>query len=159
MKKLLLLFAIAWLPLAAWCADGDTFTDNTVEGVAITFMVTSEANKQCQVGTDNWNSPAVNSSTTGTLTIQSVVNGYSVTSIGKCAFPKCTGLTSVNIPNSVESIGDNAFYGCIGLSSIDIPNSVTSIGESAFEYCIGLTSVNIPNSVTSIGGKAFEYCI
>ena len=158
MKKLLLLFAIAWLPLAAWCADGDTFTDNTVEGVAITFMVTSEANKQCQVGTDNWNSPAVNSSTTGTLTIQSVVNGYSVTSIGKCAFPKCTGLTSVNIPNSVTSIGESAFELCSSLTSVTNGSSVESIGARAFSGCSGLTSVTIPNSVESIGDYAFSGC-
>ncbi|MGM9832163.1 MAG: leucine-rich repeat protein, partial [Candidatus Limisoma sp.] len=34
---------------------------------------------------------------------------YSVTSIGYCAFEYCSGLTSVNIPNSVTSIGDYAF--------------------------------------------------
>lgn len=34
---------------------------------------------------------------------------YSVTSIGSSAFSRCTGLTSVIIPNSVTSIGDYAF--------------------------------------------------
>ncbi len=54
---------------------------------------------------------------------------YKVTSIGKSAFFKCSGLTSVTIPNSVTSIGELAFYECSGLTSITIPNSVTSIGE------------------------------
>ncbi|MCQ2096306.1 MAG: leucine-rich repeat domain-containing protein, partial [Bacteroidaceae bacterium] len=74
-----------------------------------------------------------------------------VTYIGENAFYKCSGLTSVTIPNSVTSIAYCAFYDCSGLTSVTIPNSVTSIGGSAFEDCSGLTSVTIPNSVTSIG--------
>ena len=73
---------------------------------------------------------------------------YSVTSIGKRAFYKCTDLKSVTIPNSVTSIGDEAFFDCISLPSITIPNSVTSIGQYAFTLCRGLTSITIPNSVT-----------
>ena len=81
-----------------------------------------------------------------------------VTSIGNNAFQRCSGLTSIEIPNSVTSIGNNAFQSCSGLTSITIPNSVTSIGEGAFLGCYRLTSVTIPNSVTSIGGGAFDYC-
>ena len=51
---------------------------------------------------------------------------------------------------SVTSIGYYAFYGCSGLTSVEIPNSVTTIGGGAFSGCRGLTSVEIPNSVTSI---------
>ena len=83
---------------------------------------------------------------------------YTVTSIGNSAFRGCTGLTSVNIPNSVTSIGNDVFYGCKGLTSVTIPNSVTSIGNSAFSDCRGLTSVTIPNSVTSISRYAFKGC-
>ena len=97
---------------------------------------------------------------TGDITIPEKVTydgaTYSVTSIGSWAFYRCTGLTSVTIPNSVTSIGESAFNGCTGLTSITIPNSVTSIGEFAFSGCTGLTSVTIPNSVTSIGSFAFE---
>ena len=83
---------------------------------------------------------------------------YTVTSIGNSAFRGCTGLTSVNIPNSVTSIGNDVFYGCKGLTSVNIPNSVTSIGNDVFYGCKGLTSVTIPNSVTSIGNSAFSDC-
>ena len=122
---------------------------------------------------------------TGSLTIPSSVtyggNTYSVTAINSHAFFGCTGLTSVNIPNSVVYIMDYAFYGCSGLTSVTIgnsvayiwdyafygcsgltsvtfPNSVHSIGDSAFYGCSGLTSVTIGNSVISIGNSAFKYC-
>ena len=99
---------------------------------------------------------------TGHITIpESVTHDdtiYSVTSIGGNAFSNCSGLTSVNIPNSVSTIDERAFYECSGLTSVNIPNSVTFIGDRAFAYCSGLTSVNIPNSVTTIYGWAFRGC-
>ena len=89
----------------------------------------------------------------GTITFNDVV-----TYIGNKAFSGCSGLTSIDIPNSVTSIGDSAFYSCSGLTSIDIPNSVTSISNYAFSGCSGLTSIDIPNSVTSISNYAFSGC-
>ena len=83
---------------------------------------------------------------------------YTVTSIGNGAFSDCSGLTSVEIPNSVTSIGNSAFWKCSGLTEVTIGNSVTSIGANAFFGCSGLTSVEIPNSVTSIGSGAFKSC-
>ena len=98
----------------------------------------------------------------GEITIPDVVTNdgidYQVTSIGYNAFNGCTGLTSVEIPNSVTSIGDNAFSGCTGLKSLTIGNLVESIGYAAFAGCEGLTSLTIPNSVTSIGDQAFYRC-
>ena len=82
----------------------------------------------------------------------------SVTSIGDSVFRGCTSLTSITIPDSVTSIGDWAFWDCTGLTSITIPDSVTSIGDCAFQYCTGLTSITIPDSVTNIGESAFEKC-
>ena len=70
-----------------------------------------------------------------------MVIGDEVTSIGSSAFKRCSGLTSITIPNSVTYIGGEAFSGCSGLTSITIPNSVISIGDGAFSGCSGLTSV------------------
>ena len=90
--------------------------------------------------------------------LESVVIGNSVASIGDSAFNGCFKLTSIVIPDSVLSIGNDAFSSCYGLTSIVIPDSVTSIGGSAFHYCYALTSVVIGDSVTSIGDGAFSYC-
>ena len=50
------------------------------------------------------------------------------------------GCKNTTIPNSVTIIGD-AFFGCTGLTSIDIPNSVTEIYDYAFYNCRRLTDV------------------
>src|ERR1035437_7744005 len=99
----------------------------------------------------------------GAVTVPSMINGYSVTSIGDDAFnaydyPQYGDFfSSVTIPDSVTNIGEFAFYDCSSLTSVTIGTNVTSIGYGVFYYC-GLTSVTIPNSVTSIGQDAFANC-
>ena len=94
----------------------------------------------------------------GDLTIPSSIDGYPVTSIGKCAFDGCYGLQSLVIPSGVKSIGDSAFYGCNGLRSVTIASSVTNIGAYAFYGCSSLESISIPSHVTRIGEATFRGC-
>ena len=75
--------------------------------------------------------------------IQHVKIDFGVTSIGRCAFDGCSGLTSIIIPNSVKSIEWNAFWGCTGLTSITLPESLTVVDEYAFNSCNNLAAVYI----------------
>ena len=93
---------------------------------------------------------------------------FSVTSIGDYAFGKCSGLTSITIPNSVTRIGDDVFQYCSGLNSIivsggnakyDSRNNCNAIIEtSSNTLIVGCMNTVIPNTVTSIGGGAFIGC-
>ncbi len=87
--------------------------------------------------------------------VQTYILGNAVTSIGNRAFEYCSGLTSINIPESVTSIGSSAFYECSGLTSIAIPESVTSIGSSAFYGTAWYN--NQPNGLVYVGKVAYEY--
>ena len=90
---------------------------------------------------------------TGAIAIPATVvnwrGTYNVTSIRERAFSGCSGLTSINIPNSITSIGQWAFYDCSGLTSITIPISVRSgmIG-SVFFGCSGLRYATIPGYIS-----------
>ena len=77
--------------------------------------------------------------------IEEVVIGNEVTSIGNEAFSACSSLTSVAIGSGVTSIGNHAFYFCSGLTSVTIGNGVTSIGNYAFYGCSGLQKVIVPD--------------
>ena len=179
MKKIYLLFLLAFLPLLANAdavqIDGIYYNLNAENQVA---QVTRNPNKY-----------------SGEITIPKSVTyeevTYSVISIGESAFNYCNGVTSITIPNSVTSIENGAFQDCSGLTSITIPNSVTSIGYYVFNNCSGLASIVVeagntvydsrdncnaiietasntlirgckttvfPNNVTSIGRYAFTGC-
>ena len=139
-----------------------TATAHDFEVGGIYYNITNDTNKTVEVTYKGNYNYSYSDEYTGSVVIPENVtyNGttYSVTSIGDWAFSYCTGLTSIEIPNSVTSIGDWAFSYCTGLTSIEIPNSVTSIGNNAFKGCTGLTSIEIPNSVTNFGNYAFRGC-
>ena len=145
-------------------ATSKTFTAQTQEGVEMKFLVLDEVAKTCQVGTctkdvidyisDDDN--AINWQTSGTITIPSQVNGYTVISIGSGAFSLCTKLTDIIIPESVRSIGAHAFSGC-SIKGINLPSNLETIGSHAFHES-GIESINIPATVLEIGDAAFSLC-
>lgn len=109
--------------------------------------------ERVQIGDLYYNLDATNQ--TAEVTSQNSSDPYWSTTITTANIPSSVTYNSVSY--TVTSIGDHAFWYCSGLTSIEIPNSVTSIGRGAFALC-GLTSVTIPNSVTYIGYVAFYGC-
>ena len=90
--------------------------------------------------------------------LTSVSFGKNVTTIGKGAFNRCSKLARITIPNNVSIIDDYVFGECLSLTSITIPDSVTTIGKYAFTQCTSLTNITIPESVKYIGDSAFDEC-
>ena len=171
MKKLLLLSILMLLPMLASADDGDTFSEETVEGVTLTYTVISESEKTCMVGDKYY--PAIPTAraarirrgpeeeicqASGDITIPGEANGYRVVRIESFAFHQAA-ITSVFIPNSVETIGIAAFRGCADLKNVRLPEHLKVLEEEAFSGCTNLTSINIPEGVTSIGDDAFANCI
>ncbi len=146
MKKYILFFLLALLPLVASAYDAE------IGGIYYNFYG-DEASVTYR--DDNYNSYSGNVIIPNTVTYNS--KAYSVADIGEYAFYGCSGLTSITIPNSVYCISFNAFRGCSGLTSITIPNSVMSIDSYAFCDCSGLTFITLPNSAL-IGDYAFRGC-
>ena len=143
------LLLTAMLLLTGTMAGAQTFTVDNLE-----YKVTSETDKTVEVKARERMYDAV----VIPATVEYQGNTYNVTSIGRSAFSGCTGLTSVEIPESVINIREHAFYNCTGLTSVEIPNSVISIGENAFYKCTGLTSIEIPEGVIIINSGAFMNC-
>ena len=100
-KLLLALFALC-LPWGAWA-------DVEIDGIYYKLVPMAKTAEVTNGGTEGRYS--------GDIVIPASVEyegvTYSVTSIGKYAFQKCSSLTSVGISNSVTDIGIHAFYNCI----------------------------------------------
>lgn len=67
-----------------------------------------------------------------------------VTKIGDYAFYKCTGLTSVSVPEGVTQITTSGFAGCTGLTTMELPSTLRSVDNTAFNGCNSVTSVTFP---------------
>lgn len=73
--------------------------------------------------------------------------------VGSGAFIGCVALKSFDF-SSLEGIGESAFS-CTGLTSVEIPETITQIPESVFAGCKDLASVKLHDDINYIGSDAF----
>ena len=66
---------------------------------------------------------------------------YKVTRINAWAFYKCSGLTSLTIPEGVTCIGYQCFYDCSNLKGITLPSTLEEIEEWAFLNCEAIETI------------------
>ena len=112
--------------------------------------------------------------------LKSITFAEGITNIPSGLFAGCTGIESIEIPDTVTrifskafadssiqsvkigsgltGINGHAFYGCDNLTEINLPESLTSIGEYAFGDCINLGTIDFPESLIEINEYAFYGC-
>ena len=168
MKRLFLLFfsALFCTAVSAHDFEVDGIYYNITSSSDLTVGVTYRGSKYNEYSNEYSGSVVI----TEKVTYDS--KEYSVTSIGEDAFYKCSGLTSVTIPNSVTSIGNHAFYGCSGLTAVHISDlsawckiksydaysNPTSYAHHLYLNGEEIINLVIPDDVTSIGYSAFYGC-
>lgn len=74
------------------------------------------------------------SSYSGEIIINDIINGKVVKEIGQYAFKECEGITKVTIHAKLTSINYLSFHVCTKLDYVNIPATVTFIGNGAFAF-------------------------
>lgn len=134
-------------------AVGDVFTAETVEGVEVTYTVTSTADGgspgTAMVGRldAGFSSSAVAESITGAVTMPGTVvapdaHAYTVTSVAPYAFANCSRFVEVTIPSTVGSIGAYAFYRASQLRNVYFESDASKILDvGIFASCSNISLV------------------
>ena len=92
------------------------------------------------------------------VTVPSVIDGYTVTSIGKEAFCEKNSLVSIVIPDTVTHLGEWALSYNNNLETVVLPDTITSFEQGMFDYDRKLKSVTLPSGLTQIPRKTFLDC-
>ena len=78
--------------------------------------------------------------------------------ITRMLFGGCTGLETIQIPDTVETIAEGAFYGCTNLTEVKISDSVNTISLQSFANCSSLKTIIIPDMVDYLETGIFKNC-
>ncbi len=112
-------------------------------------------------------------------TLETVLIGEGVTSIGNEAFKGLSSVSDITLPESLTDLGVGVFQECgpisieipkgivnlrfnmfshSGLTSIKLPEGLVSIERSVFYGCENLKAIELPQSLRDIGEFAFSEC-
>ena len=81
-----------------------------------------------------------------------------LTSIGSCAFQKCSALEDLSFPSSLTAIQWDAFSECTALRRAVLPEHLNSLGPIAFMDCTSLDTLVLPASLETIPRLCFSHC-
>ena len=144
--------------------------DCMVDGICYSL---NQSTKEAKVTSRGYNEEPYSGDISIPASFSYIENEYNVTTIGVDAFNKCTGLTSITIPNSVTTIEERAFSGCSGLKKVIIQDlsawcsiDFTRTDSNPLSYAHHLyidedteiVDLVIPNNVTTIRDYAFYNC-
>ena len=76
----------------------------------------------------------------------------SVASIGRSAFSRCEGLTSLTMPKNVKRIGNGAFENCRTLTTVVLHGECPDSPDNIFNGCKNLNSIHVPANAKSWAG-------
>ena len=76
--------------------------------------------------------------------------------IGAYSFLGCSGIDTINLPDTVTEIGNNAFYNCNNLKLEALPSQLNSVGFKAFGKT-AITDILIPATLTKAGTTSGDY--
>ena len=137
LKALLLILALLLALTLIACNNGNN-SDGGSEGLAYEV---NEDGTTCTI-------TGIGTCTDTVLVIPKLIDGYTVIAIGDSAFYRCTGLTSVVIPDSVTSIGEDAFGGCFKLVEVyNLSPHITVAKGSGDNGYLGLYALDIYTSL------------
>ena len=148
------------------------FTENSKEGVPVTYRAFDLATKSCELygkveylaepdpvtGNMEIYHTAIDAATTGTVTIPSTVRGYNVVGTGAYALRNCTAIEEVNFCNGLRYVGEMAFDGCSALKTLRLPASVKELGSTCATALEALEDVHLlaPTAPTAVNGGTVE---
>ena len=147
-----LLFRALALVAAMMCALGASAYDFTYGGFY--YNILTDSTVAITYRDFSYNSYSGNVSIPERVYNNSNHNYYTVVNIESQAFYKCTGLTSVTIPNTVTLIGGNAFNSCTALQTVVMGKKCTFLDNGYKAYTVNVFN-NCPN-LTSITCWMFE---
>ncbi len=91
------------------------------------------------------------------LVVPAEIDGYTVSTIGDCAFLRAFYLDVVVLPDTVTVIGRSAFQES-GIEYLFLPKGLVEIRDTAFFWC-NLKHLILPSTVTVIGEHALGFTI
>ena len=99
---------------------------------------------------------SIDASFQGLKTLKKVVFKGKRSDIPVRAFYYCSGLETIEFPDSLTEIKHESFYKCDGLKKLTFPESLKTIDYDAFGSCANLTEVKLNDGLETIGSHAFS---